>query len=292
MSSVTRTISTRLLVGRSIANAVRRRIWRSLFAQHQNEMGSFFLDPRDHIGAERIIMGNRYEGQLLVVLGRVIDKLGLGAGSVLDVGANIGNHACFFAPRFRHLICVEPGRVASLVLEANLYASGIRNFEIHRCALGKNNHAGVLDQISDDNLGSSVVRKVDGDGDFKVVRGDQLLLQAGARDLQLVKIDVEGAEVEAIEGLADTLAAEHPLVCVEVLEEQRWDDIRQLLVAAGYHAWFVVAPEVETRGVLGRIWSTLRGKRLRLTPLPAAFSADGYDMILCMTSSHVARLTR
>lgn len=85
MSSVSRSISIRLPAGRAIANAVRRRIWRSLFAPHQHELRSFFLDPRDHIGAERIIMGDRYEGQLLALLGRVIERLGLGTGSVLDV---------------------------------------------------------------------------------------------------------------------------------------------------------------------------------------------------------------
>lgn len=165
------------------------------------------------------------------------------------------------------------------MLEANLHVSGLRNFEIHRCALGSDERPGVLDQISDDNLGFSVVRKVDGEGEFRIVRGDQLWRQTGAKDLELVKIDVEGAEVEVIEGLADTLAAEQPLVCVEVMEEQRWDEIRILLAAAGYDAWFVVVPEAVPRSILGRIWLTLRGKRLRLTPL-STFRADGYDMIL------------
>lgn len=292
MSSGTRSISTRRPMGRAVADAVRRRIWRSFFAPHQHELGSFFLDPRDHIGAERIVMGDWYEGQLLALLGRVIERLGLGTGSVLDVGANIGNHACYFAPRFRHVICVEPGRVASLVLEANLYASGVRNFEIHRCALGNDERAGVLDQVSDDNLGSSVVRKVDGESEFKIVRGDQLLQQASVTDLRLIKIDVEGAEVEVIEGLADTLAAKKPLVCVEVLEEPRWSEIRRLLLAASYVEWFVAVPATQSQGIIGRIWSTLRGKQLHLTPLPATFPAGGYGMILCMTNSHVARLTR
>jgi len=290
MSGDVPAISSRLPVGRTIANALRRRLWRLLFARHQNRMGSFFLDPRDHIGAERLITGDRYEGQLLALLGMVIDRLGLGEGTALDAGANIGNHACFFAPRFRHVICVEPGRVAALVLEANLDAAGFRNFEIHRFALGKDAGAGVLDRISDDNLGSSVVRKVDGEGEFRIVSGDQLWRQTGASDLQLIKIDVEGAEVDVIEGIACTLATEKPLVCVEVLEEQRWNLVRQLLVAAGYGAWFVVVPAVDARSLLGRIWSTLRGRRYDLTPLSTTFRSGGYEMILCMTSSHVARL--
>lgn len=280
-----------LPVRRAITNAIRRRVWRWLFADDQGKLGSFFLDPRDHIGAERLITGDSYEGQLLALLGQVIDRLELGTGSVLDVGANIGNHACYFVRRFRHVICVEPGRAASLVLDANLYVSGLQNYEIHRAALGREERSGVLDRISHDNLGSSVVRPVDGEGEFRITRGDRLLREAGISNLKLIKIDVEGAEVEALEGLAETLASEKPVVCVEVLEQQRWDQARSLLVAAGYGAWFVILPDAEPRSAAGRLWTTLRGRRLRLAPLPKTFRENGYDMILCMTSFQASQLT-
>lgn len=291
MSRSVEPLEIHLTAQRAITNAVRRRVWRWLFADDQGKLGSFFLDPRDHIGAERVITGDWYEGQLLALLGLVIDRLELGSGSVLDVGANIGNHACYFARRFRHVVCVEPGRAASLVLDANLDVSGLQNYEIHRVALGKEERSGVLDRISHDNLGSSVVRSVDGEGEFRITRGDRLLREAGIRDLKLIKIDVEGAEVEALEGLAGTLASEKPIVCVEVLDEQRWDQARTLLLAAGYGAWFVIVPDAEPRTAAGRLWTTLRGRRLRLTPIPKTFRENGYDMILCMTSAQASQLT-
>ncbi len=280
----------RLSVSRSLANAIRRRIWRWSFAPRQAELGSFFLDPSDHIGAERIIMGDRYEGRLLALLGEVIDRLQLGRGCALDVGANIGNHACFFARRFRRVICVEPGKAASLVLEANLVLSGTSNYEIHRVALGREARSGVLDRIDQQNLGSSVVREVDGAGEFRIMRGDELLRGLDVHDLTLVKIDVEGSEIDVLDGLAEILDASKPMVCVEVLEAQRWETARNLLRASGYEEWFVVVPARIPRGFFGRVWATLRGQTLRLTPLADSFREGGYDMILCMTREHVMRL--
>ena len=160
---------------RSAVNAVRRRIWRWLYAPAQVDLGSFYCDPHDHIGSERIIMGGLYEGETLAVLGTVIERLGLGKGAALDVGANIGNHACWFAERFDNVLCVEPGRVASMVLEANLHARKIRNASVHRCALGSCEGAGFLDVVSEENLGSSVVRKSGGEGEFRILRGDDFV---------------------------------------------------------------------------------------------------------------------
>ena len=74
---------------RSVANAVRRRIWRWLYAPHQMRLGSFYCDPHDHIGAERIIMGEAYEESTLTVLDAVIQRLGLAKGTALDIGANL-----------------------------------------------------------------------------------------------------------------------------------------------------------------------------------------------------------
>lgn len=135
------TPSYRMPSRRSVANAARRRAWRQPFDSHQTRLRMFFLDPRDHIGGERIIMEDRYEGSALAVLGMVIDALGLGGGVALDDGANIGNRAYWFGSRFSHVVCVEPGKADSMLLEANPLADKAHNTTIVRCALG--DHRGV-----------------------------------------------------------------------------------------------------------------------------------------------------
>lgn len=284
----------RILPHRSIVNAVRRRLWLRIFASHQAHLGSFFLDPRDHIGSERIIMGDLYEGATLEVLGAVIERLGLGKGSVLDVGANIGNHACWFASRFSHVVCVEPGKVASLILEANLAASDAHNVTLHRCALGDREAIGHLERVSATNLGSSVVTEVDEieEGEFRIVRGDDLWATSSPdAPLELVKIDVEGAEASVIRGLTGVLSRYQPIVCVEVLDESRWHTVRALLESAGYASWYVIDADINPgASVLARVRSACRGRTYRMVPLPSPFGSRGYDMILCMTRSHAMKM--
>jgi FkbM family methyltransferase len=275
---------------RLIADGVRRRLWRAWFEAGPRRLGSFFLDAGDHIGRERLIGADRYEAANLRAIEMLASRLGGDTGIALDIGANIGNHACAFLPWFEHVLTVEPGRIASHVLEANLLASGRRNWSVARCALGAEAGQGHLRRIAPDNLGSSALG-AGGEGEDEPVRirtGDDLLAQHGltAARVALVKLDVEGSEAAALRGLATTLARDAPLVCVEALEAPRWDELFKLLTAHGYVHF--LALQSSTRG-----WARLlRGEEFVLKPLPDAFPPGGYDMVYCLTRSQGDRLQR
>ncbi len=277
----------------SLASAVRRRVWRTLFAPAQERLGTFFLDPRDHIGKERLVTGDRYEAVGLHALEQLVTVLGLRPGMALDGGANIGNHACWFATRFAHVLCVEPGRVASLVLEANLIASGSTNWQIARCALGDREGSGSLEIVDQMNLGSSRVVPSQGEtASFLIRTGDELLAmhQPPNLPLTLIKLDIEGAELVALTGLKGTLTKSQPLLCVEVLDADRWAPIQALLASVGYDTFLALTPKWPTRGRLSHLLTVLRGRRWNLTAIPNPFPAGGYEMVFCLTRQHAAKL--
>lgn len=269
---------------------VRRQIWRRLFAPRQRALGRFFLDPSDHIGIERLVAGDRYEAHLLQLLAVVIDRLGLGAGTALDVGANIGNHAQFFASRFRFVYCVEPGKIAGHVLTANLLATGRNNFRVIHCALGDRVARGRLAEVRAGNLGSSTVDTIDAVGDFDIVPGDQLAADIELADLQLVKVDVEGLEPQVMTGLRATLGRQQPLLCVEILEAERLTELRGILEPLGYRHWLAPSVRAVTGTAVGRLRALLGGREYALAPVAATFPRGGYDMVFCLTDAHWARL--
>lgn len=278
--------STTVSPARVLSDALRRRVWRLLFAAGQTRSGAFFLDPRDHIGKERIVTGDRYEAVVLWAIGELATKLALGRGMAIDGGANIGNHACWFASRFAHVLCVEPGKVAGLVLEANLTASGASNWEIARCALGDADGGGTLDVVNDFNLGSSRVVVTEGAaGDFPVHTGDGIVARCRRAELPvtLIKLDVEGAEGPALRGLQQVLMRDQPLVCVEALDPQRWGEIRQFLSSLGYSTFLVMTRSRAGGG--GWLADALRGRRWSLEALPDAFPPGGFEMVFCLTRS-------
>jgi len=80
-----------------------------------------------------------------------------------------------------------------------------------------------------------------GPGDVPAARLDSLHLA----DCDLICLDVEGHEMQALEGAKDTIARCHPVLCVEVTQKpggHREDELRGLIGGMGY-------------GRVRRIWS-------------------------------------
>jgi FkbM family methyltransferase len=281
-------------LARLVGRRIRRRLWRTFFAPSQRRLGAFFIDPSDHIGKERLVTGDHYEAESLAAIETLISALGLQGGVALDGGANIGNHACWLAGRMAHVVCVEPGRVAGLVLEANLLANGHHNWEIFRCALGAASGSGTLNVINDQNLGSTRVDATDaGTGDVPIRTGDTMLEGRRVRNLPvtLIKLDVEGAEVDALAGLQQTLVRDQPLVCVEVLDADRWARVRSLLAAHGYASFMTLTRTRTAGGPFRRCLDFARGQRWALTPVPEAFPRGGFEMIFCLTQDQARALS-
>jgi FkbM family methyltransferase len=69
---------------------------------------------------------------------------------------------------------------------------------------------------------------------------DELIAQGEVRPPSLIKLDVEGAELEALRGMKDTLIRHRPKILYEVddgdrkILEQRHGEIREFLSALGY----------------------------------------------------------
>ncbi|MBS0123965.1 FkbM family methyltransferase [Thetidibacter halocola] len=154
-------------------------------------------------------------------LDRVAQHVAPGA-HVIDVGANVGNHALYFAALMgaARVICVEPNPKAIAALRANVQANGLGEV-ISLDALG----VGLSDLAEDGyriepagrNLGAA--RLVPGGG-IALHRGDDLF---GEDPVDLIKIDVEGMEMRVLRGFSETIARTRPSLFVEVDEENAED---------------------------------------------------------------------
>ncbi|WP_370206866.1 FkbM family methyltransferase [Pararhodobacter marinus] len=196
-------------------------------------------------GAHR--KGRFYEGADLT---RVIGHVAPG-GTVLDIGANVGNHTLYFAmfTGAARVIPVEPNPLALEPLVGNVLANrlqGLVDLSYLGFGLGAEDSAGWGMKEHDRNLGAT--RMFAGKGDLIVRRGDGVF-----PDLRpdLVKIDVEGMEMEVLAGLEALIARARPVIMIEVREDRdddfmHWAGTRDyrvdLLSAETKHTNYLLQP--------------------------------------------------
>lgn len=130
----------------------------------------------------------------------------------LDAGAHVGTWSKPLSERFTSVIAFEPSPDTFEALEANLRQFNCTNVQTHQAAVGSK--PGLvslhLDSRARDlkNTGARFVRL---GGDIPMVTIDSLNLPS----LGFLKLDIEGSEVEALEGARDTLHRCRPIVLFE-----------------------------------------------------------------------------
>lgn len=126
-------------------------------------------------------------------------------GTLVDVGAHIGNHAAFLSRFVPHaqLHAFEPVPANIALLRRNA-----PDAVIHPIVLGA--HAGAALLTVEANIGHS---HVDDRGQLRAPM--RTLDSFGLRDVTLLKIDVEGYEPQVLAGAAETIARYRPLIVIE-----------------------------------------------------------------------------
>ena len=174
------------------------------------------------------------------------DRLATGA-VFFDIGANVGFFSLIGArlvgPRGR-VIAFEPVAANADALRVNVQRNRLRNIQVVEAAVGRAPGKAPL-RIVDHPGGSTLAipattDEITGVIDVEVVSVDELVAERTVPPPDLVKVDVEGLEEAALEGMYATLVAHRPVVVCEIdgptaeAIEERTSPIEQMLRAAGY----------------------------------------------------------
>jgi FkbM family methyltransferase len=207
---------------------IRWLIKKSLPRLRRHSVGALFCVPGDNIG-DSIFLDGLYEGELLnstfeELLGG--KRQVFASSTCLDVGANIGNHSLFFSHRFASVLAFEPNPVFCLAFRATMACNRIANVKLFECGLGARQENLPYVQAERSNLGGS--RFVTGAADasssheatlLEIRTGDETLAGLNIPPVALIKIDVEGLELDVLKGLRNTLDAYSPVVAFEAHPE-------------------------------------------------------------------------
>lgn len=195
------------------------------------------------------------------------------SGIFLDVGANIGYYSLYMLPRVGGVQAFEPDPNAQAVLRENLY--GRPNTEVHGFAVGRRSGRGPF--ISEKNSEVSHLADPLTENGKKSLEIDVITIDDFVADRKLaitgMKIDVEGADVDVIEGALTTLESQFPLVLTETTPGNR---LLHLVEPLGYRVFgFIKSPKTvqfRFREIGGG--DNLQTKMLFLVPPPLQYAFE------------------
>ncbi|MEM7268720.1 MAG: FkbM family methyltransferase [Pseudomonadota bacterium] len=175
-------------------------------------------DPEDLIQKHHYA-GDFFEKEELAVIN---ERLGTGAVFV-DIGANIGNHSLFVAlfTQARKIIPFEPNPPAIRLLVSNIALNDVdAKFDTLHLGLGlsASEESGFQIGTADGNLGRTQLLRRE-NGALEVITGDAAL--AREERIDMIKIDVEGMEMQVLAGLTKTLKRLAPQILIEIDHENR-----------------------------------------------------------------------
>lgn len=135
----------------------------------------------------------------------------------IDIGANTGTHSLAIADECKTIHCFEPNPKVASELANNIERNQIENISIHR--IGLSNRDDVLpfyrDKQGNNGAGTFEARNRDPDLQLNVRAGDHVFKELGLTEIDLIKIDIEGHEAKALEGLQNCLAQFRPVILWE-----------------------------------------------------------------------------
>lgn len=151
--------------------------------------------------------------------------------TVLDVGANIGNHTIFLASIAKvNVVAFEPNvHLASAIqksIEINALGSQVT---VKQVGLGKEESVGSFNETIPDNLGAQSISI--GDGNLQITTLDSMSFNA---PISLIKIDVEGMELDVLKGAKKTLIKDKPALYIEASTIEEFLTIESFLTKLGY----------------------------------------------------------
>jgi FkbM family methyltransferase len=200
-----------------------------------------FLEADDPIGVSLREYGEWAQAEL-----DLLCRLVKPGDVVLDVGASVGTHALALAAAVGpagKVVALEPQPAIRALLEANVASAGLAGrvdvlpfaaAEAHGTA-----HLSVPDYGGRHNSGTASL--LPGEG-RQVVEVQTARLDAlGLERCALVKLDIEGAEEQALGGATGLLEAQRPLVYAECNSVERGWRVMSL-AGPGYHAWLHAPP--------------------------------------------------
>jgi len=210
---------------------------------------SIYVTPVDHI-QQQLFWYGYYEREGIATWQTFINNDSI----VVDVGANIGLYSLAAATKLTNgkVYAFEPVAAVRQLLEKNISLNQFTTIVVVPFSVSNTCTIEPVFISAEDNLGMSGLLPPENFSGKKEwvqsVRLDDWAKDTGLQKPDLIKIDVEGAELNVLTGMQQLLQRHQPIIFIEMIEQQLKQyghsaaEVYQLLNGFGYQPYFVLAP--------------------------------------------------
>lgn len=195
----------------------------------------------DWIQANMYFLGY-YEQEEIALLSQKLTPNGV----FIDIGANVGFYSLNLAKKISDqgkVIAFEPYSINYHRLQANIKLNQLHNIDAYPFAIGNSNkELNLYVEQNSKNLGGISKIKASNSNEIQVEQKslDNFILPLGLNQIDCIKIDIEGAEFEALQGMKQTLIQFKPCLLIEISPtiiaktNHQPEDIYKFLAELGY----------------------------------------------------------
>lgn len=190
-----RNLLEQLLESTSIDNKKTININVFSFRYKEKKVKFYLPNLNDHIQKIVRYTNSFYEIEMLQDIEQRITENSI----VIDVGANIGNHTIFFGGICNSTVhAIEPQKDVFEILRKNVELNQLNNnVSLYNFAMGSSKTKAQISLFDPNNLGATEF-KINDSGEVDVRTLDHLFLEL--KKVDLIKIDVEGMEMDVLQG--------------------------------------------------------------------------------------------
>lgn len=153
----------------------------------------------------------------------------------IDVGAHVGNHSVFFSKccGAAKVHAFEPNAASFEVLKRNFVLNDMDTSLLHNMGVGKERKTGM--RMSENEYGThfgtaiNISSDTSAGGTLSIEKLDALPFD----ECDVIKIDVEGWEIDALLGAKDLIRKFRPILWIEI-EEPNFENVSNVMKDFGY----------------------------------------------------------
>lgn len=156
---------------------------------------------------------------------------------MVDIGANIGNHTVYFSKicKAKQVYSFEPQTPIHEILIKNITSNNAKdNVQVFKMGVGAESSKAKVSVLDHGNYGMSKLEN-DESGEIEIDTLDRILL-GKTETIDLIKIDVEGMEMDVLRGATEIFKKFKPLLYIEAGTDEEYQEVSEYLADFGYRS--------------------------------------------------------